>query len=338
MSELKSTAWSAIKAFGTILLTMAVLGSSASAECSACTFVDSWIKGTINSIFSGDSQSEGEGADFPGQLNLEIKSAPTEDSMVDERNSVSDMLVSPFEVVEKDIILDGSDGPLSFIPGAVHIVYRDFVDNNNTASLKNISEIAQILGDAGISRDDPLVVYGECQPCGGGPSTATYVYWLLRFIGHDDVKVLNGGIDAWIQAGMPVQNSSAIRPKTTYSPLSRPGLYATYDYVKNGGVQIVDARSGEEFESGSIPGAINIPYDEVLDGKMIRDEIELECIFRNLTKERPVVVFTTTGIKASAVWFALTMIGYDAKMYTYKDWGKEKREERRQLQELNKSK
>ena len=62
---------------------------------------------------------------------------------------------------------------------------------------------------------------------------------------------------------MPVQNSSSTRPATTYSPALRPELYATYDYVKSGAAQLVDARTPVEFEQGSIPGAINIPYDRI---------------------------------------------------------------------------
>ena len=337
MSKIKSTAWSAIRAPGIILLTMTVFCSSASAECSTCNFVDSWIKETINNLFSGDSHSEEVSATLAGQPGLEVKSVPSEDSMDAKSDFASEMLVSPQGILKEDIILDGSDNPASFIPGAVQISYREFVDNNNTASLKNISDIADILGDAGISRSDPLVVYGECQPCGGGPSTATYVYWLLRYIGHEDIRVLNGGIDAWVEAGLPVENSSSTRPMSSYTPAPLEDLYASYDYVKSREAQIVDARSKEEFEYGSIPGAINIPYDEVLDKKMIRNESELEEVFRNLTLDKPVVVFTTTGTKASVIWFALTMLGYDARMYTYRDWEKAEREERRQLQEINRS-
>ena len=317
-----------------MILTMAILCSSASAECSVCTFVDIWIKDAITGILSGGSQSGSDGADSSRQINLEEEPVESEGSKEAENLSGS-MLVSPSEITEEDIILDGSDYPTSFIPGAVHISYREFVDNNNTALLKNFSDIAGILGDAGISRSDPLVVYGECQPCGGGPSTATYVYWLLRYIGHDDVKVLNGGIYAWQDEGLPVQNTSANRETSSYSPEPNFKLYATYEYVMEGEAQIVDARSEAEFESETIPGAINIPYDLVLEGKMIRDEEELKEIFGNLTKDKPVVVFTTTGTKASASWFALTMLGYDARMYTFKDWSDTQRALRRQSQGLN---
>ncbi len=317
MPELKSTPWRSIRMPGMILLVMAVFCSSASAGCSACTFVDSWIEETINSIFSGTFLSDKD-ADLAGQE--ESDSAPIHT----ESDSARHMLLSPQNITGEEIILDVSDYPAAYIPGAVHISYRDFLENN-TSSLKNVSDIARILGDAGISRSDPLLVYGECQPCGGGPSAATYVYWLLRYLGHEDVWLLNGGIDAWTEAGLAVANSSASKEMSTYSPQPRMDLYASYDYVMSGQAQIVDARSGEEFEYGSIPGAINIPYEEVLDGKKIREADQLKELFRNLTVDKPVVVFTTTGTKASVTWFSLTMLGYDARMYTYRDWSKEDR-------------
>ncbi len=337
MSELKPAAWGGMRAPAIMLLTIALFCSSASAECYVCTFLDSLAKETITSILSSDSISEAGRANSSGQPNQDGNPAVTEDSE-DMVAPSREVLINSSDVTDNIIMLDGSDYPASFIPGAVHISYREFVDINNTACLKNISDIARILGDAGISRTDPLVVYGECQPCGGGPSTATYVYWLLRYMGHEDIRVLNGGIDAWMEAGLPVENSSTTRPKSTYSPAFREDLYANYDYAKSGKAQIVDARSVEEFERGTIPGSINIPYDEALDGKIIRAESELEGIFSNLTKNKPVVVFTTTGTKASVIWFSLDMLGYDAKMYTYRDWQKAEREERRQLEEMNRSK
>ncbi len=83
---------------------------------------------------------------------------------------------------------------------------------------------------------------------------------------------------------------------------------------------MVDARAMEDFEYESIPGSINIPYESVLEGDKITDEASLERTFAVLTRDRPVVVFTNTGVKASVVWFALKLMGFDAKLYSYQDW------------------
>ena len=84
--------------------------------------------------------------------------------------------------------------------------------------------------------------------------------------------------------------------------------------------QIIDARSAAEYEAGSIPGSFNIPYERILDGKRIKDEAALEQLFSSLEKDRPVVVYTNTGVKATMIWLALDLLGYDARIYTWQDW------------------
>ncbi len=111
-----------------------------------------------------------------------------------------------------------------------------------------------------------------------------------------------------------------IRPGTDYTTNFTADLIATYEYVKSGKAQIVDARHHDEFEAGTIPGAINIPYDDVLSNHTIKNETGLSDVFSNLSKDQPVVVFTDTGIKASVVWFSLELMGYNAKLYSWVDW------------------
>jgi thiosulfate/3-mercaptopyruvate sulfurtransferase len=183
-----------------------------------------------------------------------------------------------------------------------------------------VPEISKILGDAGISSNDKLVVYGECMPCGGGPAPATYVYWILKCLGHENVKVLDGGIVEWAAAGLSTTNTSTVRPITNYTWKFNPEFIASYEYVKSGKAQIVDARPFQEFNTSSIPGAINIPYDNVLENRTIKSEAALKDVFAGLNRNRPVVVFTDTGIKASVVWFALELMGYEAKIYSWQDW------------------
>ncbi len=97
-------------------------------------------------------------------------------------------------------------------------------------------------------------------------------------------------------------------------------LFVTYEYVKSGQAQIVDARTPEEFAEGTIPGAVNIPYDLIYAGDKIKEDASLSAIFAGLDKNRPVVVYTSTGVKASSVVLALRILGYDARLYTYLDW------------------
>lgn len=229
-----------------------------------------------------------------------------------------EMLVNVSDLRASDVIVDVGSEPEEYISGAIHIPYTVFLEDNNT--LKSLEVVAEILGDAGISRDDSVVLYGECMPCGGGPSTSTFVYWLMRYAGHDRVRLLDGGLDAWKGAGRPTQGEPAVRESAVYLLRPRLELLANFSYVSSGQAQLIDARPYSDFMAGTIPGSVNIPYEEVANGDRLKSKSELMRLFSGVDRERPVVVYTTTGIKASVVWFALTSLGYDAKLYMYQDW------------------
>ncbi len=240
-----------------------------------------------------------------------------------ERGPESRIMLLPIEDVSySDVLLDISQNSEKHIKGSLVMPYTDFILSGGI--LKSVPEISKMLGDAGISEDDNVVIYGECLACGGGPAPATYVYWIMKSLGHENVWVLDGNVEDWAAAGLPTTNESLTMPGTVYTPEFTMDLIATYDYVNSGEAQIVDARHAHEFEeAGSIPGAINIPYESVLDdldNHTIKDETALRYVFSGLRKDRPVVVFTETGVKASVVWFALELMGYDAKLYSWQDW------------------
>lgn len=257
----------------------------------------------------------------PGLLRAQSDSSKVNRSDMAREMGFSTILISPEEIKildSSDIIIDISPRSTEYIPGAISIPYDRFIDP--AGRLEPIGEMARILGDAGVSENDSIIIYGECQPCGGGPSAATYVFWMLKFLGHEDVRLLDGGIDDWMAASNPTWSEPARLAPRNYTPAIDADLLATYDFVCSGIPQIIDARTGRDFEAGSIPGAINIPYTSVLDGKKIKNESELEEIFSDLQRERPVVVYTNTGVKASMIWLPLTLLGYDAKVYAWQDW------------------
>ena len=277
--------------------------------------------------FSSDTSNENSNSvKVDTQPALETQTPQTQTSQVQtpqiqtlqRSGSFAKALAPLTEVKNADVVLDISPNSTEYIPGAININYESFFDAAKRQ--KSVSETAKILGDAGITQNDSVLIYGECQPCGGGPSAATYVYWLMKYLGHDNVKLLDGGIDTWVSAKLPTQDTPAVLPKKVYAPTIKPDLLSNYDYVRSGIAQIVDARTVDEFEAGSITGSVNIPYDKVLDGKRLKDEAALENLFSSLSKDKPVVVYTDTGVKASMIWFALNLLGYDARLYSWQDW------------------
>lgn len=227
-------------------------------------------------------------------------------------------IASPDSIFSDEVILDISPSAAAYIEGAVNLNYDLLFSEGG--EIVPVPEMARLLGDAGISSNDSLLIAGECLPCGGGPSPAFFTYWALKYLGHEKVRVLEGTIEDWKAAGLNISNISATRPKAEYIPHIRPELLATYEYVVTGGAQIVDARPANAYELGSIPGAINIPYENVLVNDSMMPKEMLNEHFLDLDKNRSVVVYTNIGVEAALLWFALNESGYDARLYTWRDW------------------
>lgn len=234
------------------------------------------------------------------------------------------MLIDPDKVGSGDIILDVSEGADAYIPRAVHINYTALSGENKT--LKPPEELAEIFGNAGISDKDSVVIYGECEPCGGSGVTlhpSTYTYFALLSLGHQNLRMLDGGLKGWMAAGKPTTGNLSTRPAVRYIPYPRRDLQASISYVKENAVQLVDARTIGEFGVSSIPGSVNIPADRVAVNSSFCSDEELEMLFNGLSKDKPVVVYTATGLKASVVWFALEKMGYQAKLFALGEWARD---------------
>lgn len=227
-------------------------------------------------------------------------------------------ILKPFQsVASSDVVIDASNGDSyskSHVKGAIHIPARSLLDDKG--ALKPAQELAGILGEAGISQDDPIVVYGDDFSSGD----ATLVFWALKYLGQDNAKVLDGSLKDWSASSLPVESSQNTRPAATYTPSLRSDLLASYDSVKGSGAQIVDARPFAEFGKGNIPGAISLDPAKVLQNGKIKDESKLSGIFSGLSKDKPIIVYSGDYNQASVVWYALQLLGYNADIYTWSDW------------------
>ena len=228
------------------------------------------------------------------------------------------MLVPLSKAENYDIILDVSPKTAAYIDGAININYEEFFDQDKR--LKSADQLSEILGNAGISRENSVLIYGKCQPCGGGPSAATYAFWVLKYLGQERLGLLDGEIENWTAAGLPTSMTPTVRPKTIYVPKLNAEMMATYDQVNGSNILIVDARTPQEHDIAAIPGSFNIPYDSVLDNGKLKNRTALSDLFIGLDKNRTVAVYTATGVKASMECFALELIGYRAILYTWNDW------------------
>ena len=272
--------------------------------------------GTEESSSSEESSKE-KGSTAEKSGSEKNSSASAEEEAIVRSDTAKRMLAPMDELSGSEILLDISENATSHIQGSIAIPYTEFL---NGTRVKPIEELEEILGQAGIASDDTVVIYGECMPCGGGPAPATFVYWLMKSLGQDNVRVLDGMVGDWQASGGAVSEDTLKPDARIYSAALNTNYTADYDYVMGGSAQIVDARSTQEFGEGYIPGALNYPYDSVIVNNRIKDESRLKRVFSLLDTDQPVVVYTNTGIKASPVWFALTMLGYEARLYSYEDY------------------
>ncbi len=220
-------------------------------------------------------------------------------------------------VSSSDVVLDVSNGDsyaASHIKDAIHIPTKEFLSSEG--NLKTDEELAKILGDAGLSRDDSVVLYAGKESSG----EAEFAFLVLRYLGQKDVKLLDGSLTEWKAAGLPEEASANILPGKEYKPLVKPEVMADYEYVKSDQAQIIDVRPFVEFGKGRIPGSIALDPSNVIKGEKIKNEADLRTVFSRLDKEKPIVVYSDDYSRSALVWYALQLMGYEASTYTWEDW------------------
>jgi thiosulfate/3-mercaptopyruvate sulfurtransferase len=186
------------------------------------------------------------------------------------------------------------------------------------------------LGGYGIDADKSIVVMGDAL------NESARVWWLLRYWGCSDVKLVDGGWTGYVDAGGPVTIVQAKPRQTTPNLTAHHERLETkgqlLDALKGKPPQIVDARSTAEYcgtketaaRNGSIPGAINLEWTEVLDPKTKRfkSPADLKALIaeRHIDVDRPVVTYCQSGGRAAAVAFTLELMGGKQVGNYYKSW------------------
>jgi thiosulfate/3-mercaptopyruvate sulfurtransferase len=220
-------------------------------------------------------------------------------------------------VSSSDVVLDVSNGggyAASHIKDAIHVPTKEFL--NGEGNLKTDEELATILGNAGVSRDDSIVLYGSKESSG----EAEFAFLVLRYLGQKDVLLLDGSLADWKAASLPEEASANILPGKEYKPLVKPEVMADYEYVKSDQAQIIDVRPFVEFGKGRIPGSIALDPANVIKGDKIKIGADLSTVFSRLDKEKPIVVYSDDYSRSALVWYALQLMGYEASTYTWEDW------------------
>ena len=217
-----------------------------------------------------------------------------------------------------------------YIPGAVEAeAYRDFQGPASPEAgnrpLPAIADLEVAARAWGLTCERPIIIYDADRAM-----TAARAWWVLKWAGLPDVRVLDGGLPAWISAGLPTEDEPFI-PEKSYVSLS-PGHMPQFDAEQAAGLAdagvLLDARIrpnyiggpevGGDPARGHIPGAISAPtLDTLTDPGPFADNATLKELFSGLGIDgaKPVGVYCGAGMSAAHEVLALAAIGVEAAMY-----------------------
>jgi len=251
----------------------------------------------------------------------------------------------PVRVLDVRWRLDRPDGRAEFeqghVPGALYVdletelavapVERDPQDGRHP--LPSAEAFQQTARTWGIDAGDTVVVYDNAKS-----TSAARAWWLLRYAGIEDVRVLDGGVRGWKNAGYPVETGPAA---TAPVPGSVTVAYGRLPVIPLDGVlafaasgTLLDARAGERFRGevepvdprpGHVPGAVSAPTVENTDAEgrfLTPGELRARFAALGVTTSAPVGVYCGSGITAAHEAIALTLAGFEPSVFpgSYSQW------------------
>jgi len=202
-------------------------------------------------------------------------------------------------------------------------VGRDYVDQDG---------LSKLLQQAGAGADTTVILYG-----GNNNWFAAYAYWILRYLGYGNVKLLNGGRKKWelesraLTSDVPSFSATDYKVEGAINGDIRAYRDEVLSKVSSGKSEFVDVRSPEEYRGeklapdhlpqeqaqvpGHIPGAANIPWAKAAnDDGSFKSADELAELYggQGVTANKEVIAYCRIGERSSHTWFALyELLGYD---------------------------
>lgn len=226
----------------------------------------------------------------------------------------------------------------SHIPGAVFFdLEKDLSgtvkEHGGRHPLPETNQFKEKLQDAGIDHETTIVVYD-----GKEGAFASRMWWLLKYVGHDKVFILNGGFDAWEKSGYHTEDFVPHYQQTNYIIHENRDMLAFYEEVKDialkgtGSAILIDSRESKRYLGiqepidripGHIPTAINKPWMEGLENGFFKPREEQEKRFKDLDPGQPIIVYCGSGVTATPNYIAFKEAGFkNVRLYagSYSDW------------------
>jgi thiosulfate/3-mercaptopyruvate sulfurtransferase len=245
-------------------------------------------------------------------------------------------------LVEVDV--DTSAYEQGYIAGSVGWNWQRQLQQSLRRDLISKEEIEQLLGRSGIDNNTTIVLYGD-----NNNWFACWAFWQLRYNGHQDVRLMNGGRAKWEAEGRPLTTAApSVAAKSYQASGPNESIRAYRDQVlalvNAGNVALVDVRSPDEYSGkllsppnmpqegsqrgGHIPGAASIPWGQaVSEDGTFKSADELQALYggKGVDGSKDTVAYCRIGERSSHSWFVLTqLLGYNnVRNYdgSWTEWG-----------------
>ncbi len=231
------------------------------------------------------------------------------------------------------------------VPGAVQVVWERDAQRQDVRDVVDRRGFERLMSRLGISNDTTVVLYGD-----KANWWACYFFWLMKYYGHRDVRIMDGGRKRWEMEGKPKSKEVPTYPPTRYvaSPPDEDVRAYAQDILQRlllgEDFALVDVRSPDEYSGrllhmpdypqegaqrgGHIPGAINVPWSlNVNEDWTFKGEEELRKLYegRGITPDREIITYCRIGERSALTWFVLKyLLGYpEVRNYdgSWTEWG-----------------
>ncbi|GAB3942034.1 sulfurtransferase [Corynebacterium tapiri] len=243
--------------------------------------------------------------------------------------------VKGLKVVESDE--DSMLYNIGHLPGAVRIDWRTDLNDELTRDFIDGEAFARLMSEKGISRDDTVVIYGDKRNW-----WAAYTLWVFELFGHPDVRLLDGGRDAWMGEERDTTFDVPDYPRTDYPVVTRDdSTHRVFqDEVRQllgSDIALIDVREADEYagktsdnpgvlRTGHIPGAVSIPWGKCIHpNARFRSLDEIKQRYEQFDPATPTIVYDGLGDRSAHTWFVLrNLLGFEnIRVYdgSWSEWG-----------------